>query len=260
MLIATIGEVLVLIPARGGSKSIPRKNLVPVMGKPLMVHTIEVAKKCKHVTRIVVTTEDSEIAEIAASCGADVPFLRPVELASDESLDIEFHLHAIKWLSLQENYHADMIVNLRPTTPARRSETIDHAIETFHVHPEADSLRSIRLASETPFKMWLINEQGFMTPVVNMTGTRESFNCPRQKLPLVYWQDGYVDITKEETLLKKNSTTGDLVLPFIIEEETIDIDYEDEIEKAEKQMKAKLSKNIRLTPITNQLRNGRNPS
>ena len=67
-------------------------------------------------------------------------------------------------------------------------------------------------SSETPFKMWFINEQGFMTPVVTMTGTRESFNCPRQKLPLVYWQDGYVDITKEETLLKKNSTTGDLDL------------------------------------------------
>ena len=145
MLTSTVGEVLALIPARGGSKSIPRKNLVPVMGKPLLVHTIEAAKKCSHVSRIVVTTDDPEIAKIAASCGADVPFLRPVELAGDESLDIEFHLHAIKWLLLHENYHADMILNLRPTTPARRSETIDHAIETFHAHPEVDSLRSVRL-------------------------------------------------------------------------------------------------------------------
>lgn len=260
MLTSTIGEVLVLIPARGGSKSIPRKNVLPLMGKPLLAHTIEAAKKCRHVSRIVVTTDDSEIAEIAASYGADVPFLRPAELAGDDSLDIEFHLHAIKWLSLHENYHADMIINLRPTTPARRPKTIDSAVETFHAHPEADSLRSVRLASETPFKMWFINEQGFMTPVVTMTGTRESFNFPRQKLPLVYWQDGYVDITRESTLLKKNSTTGDLILPFLTMEGTIDIDYEDEIENAEKQMKARSVKNTRPSANAGRLRKVRHPS
>jgi CMP-N,N'-diacetyllegionaminic acid synthase len=234
-----VGEVMVLIPARGGSKSIPRKNIVPVLGKPLIVHTIEHAKACHHVSRIVISTDDAEIADIARSCGGEVPFLRPRDLAADESLDVEYHLHAIKWLSTNENYQADMIVNLRPTSPARCPETIDHAIEMFWAHPEADSLRSVRVAAETPFKMWFINERGFMTPVVTMTGVRESYNLPRQKLPLVYWQDGYVDITRPRTLLEKHSTTGDLILPFLIEEGTVDIDYLEEIKEAEMQLTGK---------------------
>lgn len=261
MLPSSVGEVLALIPARGGSKSIPRKNVVHVMGKPLIAHTIEAAKKSRRVSRIVVTTEDSEIAEIAKSYGAEVPFLRPVELAGDDSLDIEFHLHAIQWLAKHENYHADMIVNLRPTTPTRRWETIDRAIETFHAHPEADSLRSVQLASETPFKMWFVNEQGFMSPVfISAIGIREPFNYPRQKLPLVYWQNGYIDITKEGTLLKKNSTTGDLVLPFIVQEDTIDIDYEDEIEKVENKMKGGSANSIRPAPKPSGVEKVRFPS
>lgn len=235
------GEVLALIPARGGSKSVPRKNIIPLLGKPMIAWAIEHALASRHISRTIVTTDDEEIAAIARSYGAEVPFLRPQELAEDMSPDLDFYRHALEWLQTQENYVPHMVVNLRPTPPSRLPAVIDRAIEVFAANPEADSLRSVHLASETPFKMWLIDAKGFMKPVAALPGVPEPYNQPRQTLPLVYWQDGYIDITRPSVVMEKNSTTGDLILPFIIKEPSVDIDYPEALAFAEAQLRRRSS-------------------
>lgn len=229
-------EVLAIIPARGGSKSVPRKNVLTVGGKPLIGWTIEHALESSLISRVIVSTDDDEIASVAKEYGAEVPFMRPKELALDNSLDIEFHQHALEWLNLNENYRPEAVANLRPTSPGRNPKTIDAAIKRFFEHPNADSLRSVHLAEQSPFKMWHIGSDGFMTPVVCFEDVTEAFNLPRQSLPLVYWQDGYIDIARFETITKKKSTVGSTVLPFLIDNPIKDIDYFDEIDEVEQQL------------------------
>lgn len=233
------GEVLVLIPARGGSKSVPRKNIIPLLGKPMIAWAIEHALASQFVTRVIVSTDDEEIANVARMFGAEAPFLRPPEISGDLSLDIEFHQHALLWLSANENYVPEMVVCLRPTPPSRLPATIDRAIELFAENPEAHSLRSVHLASQTPFKMWTIDAGRYMKHVAPLPEVREPYNQPRQKLPLVYWQDGYIDITRPQVILEMNSTTGEKILPFIIDEPAVDIDYPDELEAAEAQLRVR---------------------
>ena len=229
-----VGEVLALIPARGGSKSVPGKNLRSLLGKPLLAYSIEHALQCRLIDRVIVTTDSPEIAEVARAHGAEAPFLRPAEISTDHSLDVEFHHHALEWLQAHEGYRPRFVVNLRPTHPVRRTETIARAIETFAAAEDADSLRSVRAADESPFKMWRIDEQGYAVPVARLEKFGEPYNMPRQLLPVVFWQDCYVDITRPEVVLEQKSTTGRLILPFLIEEECVDIDYEDELVLAER--------------------------
>lgn len=228
-----IGEVLALIPARAGSKSVPGKNLRTILGRPLLAYSIDHALQCNHVDRVIVTTDSREIMDVALACGAEVPFLRPAEIAGDHSLDIEYFQHALAWLREREGYNPDYVVNLRPTHPVRRPETIDRAIEVFAGAPEADSLRSVRLSEFSPYKMWRIGNDGYAEQVAFMEGMREPYNMPRQQLPLVYWQDGYVDVTRPSVVFGQNSTTGRKILPFVIEEECVDIDYEEAFPAAE---------------------------
>ena len=228
------GGVLALIPARSGSKSVPGKNLRDLLGKPLLAYSIEHASQCRLIDRVIVTTDSREIASVARTFGAETPFLRPADIASDHSLDVEFHLHALQWLQEHEGYRPRFVVNLRPTHPVRRPETIDRAIETFAAAADADSLRSVKLAALSPYKMWRLDEQGYALPVATLEEIPEPFNMPRQSLPLVYWQDCYVDITRPEVVFEQRSTSGRRILPFLIEEECVDIDYEDEILSAER--------------------------
>ena len=251
------GEVLALIPARGGSKSVPRKNIISLLGKPMIAWAIEHALACEHITRVIVTTDDEEIAAVARSYGAQVPFMRPAELAQDLSVDIEFHRHAVEWLKEHENYVPDMVINLRPTPPSRNSAVIDKAIETFAAHPEVDALRSIHLAQQSPFKMWTIEEQGYMRPVATLPGVAEPYNQPRQILPLVYWQDGYIDITRPKVILEQSSTTGRVILPFIIEDPAADVDYPDELGQAEAQLR---ERQLPMPPIIATPSTTRHPS
>jgi CMP-N,N'-diacetyllegionaminic acid synthase len=245
------GDILALIPARGGSKSVPRKNIMKLHGKPMIAWAIEHALASNHISRVIVTTDDEEIATIARSYGAEVPFLRPAEISGDFALDVEFHRHALQWLRDNERYVPNMVVNLRPTPPSRNPLIIDRAIETFAVHGEADSLRSVHLASETPFKMWVMNNEGHLNPVAHLPQMHEPYNQPRQNLPLVYWQDGYIDITRPRVIFEKNSTTGDIILPFLIEEPAVDVDYPDELDRAEAQLRTHTNSpvSIKLTDL-----------
>jgi len=231
---SSLGEVLALIPARSGSKSVPGKNVRQLLGKPLLAYSIEHALRCRLITRVIVTTDSREIAEVACAYGAEAPFLRPAEISADDSRDVEFHYHALQWLREHEGYSPHLVVNLRPTHPIRRPETIARAIEAFSAAYEADSLRSVRPAVESPFKMWRIDAQGLAVPVAALEGVSEPYNMPRQALPMVFWQDCYVDITRPDVIFEQGSTSGRRILPFLIEEECLDIDYEDELVAAER--------------------------
>jgi len=120
-------NVLAVIPARGGSKSIPGKNIISIHGKPLIAHTIAQALGSTQINRVLVSTDDSEIARVSCEYGAEVPFTRPADLAGDLSPDIDTFVHALEWLDQNEDYRPDLIVHLRATGPVRRIELIDRA-------------------------------------------------------------------------------------------------------------------------------------
>src|SRR4030095_4738999 len=224
-------EVLALIPARGGSKSIPLKNLLMVAGKPLIAHTIEQALNSRKITRTIVSTDHEEIAAVAREFGAEVPFMRPTEFALDWSPDIDVFRHAVEWLRDHQGYEPEVIVHLRPTGPVRRVELIDQAIETMLSASAVDSLRSVNRAVQTPYKMWSV-DQGILRPLLQLEGTTEPYNLPRQQLPQVYWQNGYVDIVRPRTVLR-GLMSGGSILPFIVDEPMLEIDYEDDVAKVE---------------------------
>jgi CMP-N,N'-diacetyllegionaminic acid synthase len=217
-------EILTLVPARGGSKSIPRKNLIPVGGKPLIAYSIEQARASRLVSRTVVSTDDPEIAAVARTYGGEVPFMRPVEYAEDMSPDIDVFRHALNWLADHEGYRPDLVVHLRPTGPVRRVEVIDQAIALMLEHPEADALRSVSIPVQTPYKMWRI-EGGYLRPLLTLNDVTEPYSMPRQRLPEVWWQNGYVDIVRPHTILELGLMCGDKMLPFVMDEPMLEVDY-----------------------------------
>ncbi len=225
-------QILALIPARGGSKSIPRKNIILLAGKPLVAYTIGQARASRYITRTIVSTDDAEIAEIARAAGAEVPFLRPSEFAQDLSPDLDVFRHALQWLEANEQYTPALVVHLRPTGPARRVELVDRAIELMLAQPAADALRSVSLAEQTPYKMWRI-ENDFLQPLLPVPGIAEPYSMPRQMLPPVYWQNGYVDVVRPRTILELDSMCGKTILPFIVDEPILEIDYPENLPQVE---------------------------
>jgi N-acylneuraminate cytidylyltransferase len=227
------GEVLALIPARGGSKGIPRKNIIAIGGKPLIAWSIQQALESTRITRVVVSTDDDEIACVAREYGAEVPFIRPEEYANDFSPDIDVFRHALSFLCGQDSYLPKLVVHLRPTGPARRVSDIDVAIDLLHRHPSADSVRSVSLAHQSPYKMWAVQEDGTMEPLLRLGGMTDCQSQPRQLLPAVYWQNGYVDVLRPRAVFEKNSMWGDTVLPFVVKTRLFDLDYPEDIGPAE---------------------------
>jgi len=230
------GEVLALIPARGGSKSIPRKNIRPFASHPLIAYSIAAGLAAKTVARVIVSTDDEEIAAIARQYGAETPFLRPAEFALDDTPDLPVFQHALKWLEEHEGYRPQIVVQLRPTSPFRRVRHIDEAVRLLLARPEADAVRTVCAPFQNPFKMWRIGADGFMHPIgIEFGVLGEPYNLPRQTLPEVYWQTGYVDAARAETILHKNSMTGERILPLVIDPaEWIDIDSPDDWRRAER--------------------------
>ena len=226
------GEILALIPARGGSKGIPRKNLLVLAGKPLVAYSIEQALASRYITRTIVSTDDAEIADVARRYGADVPFVRPSELAQDLSPDLDVFRHALAWLRDRERYHCDLVVHLRPTAPVRRLALIDSAIETMLRQDDADSLRAVSRSEQTPYKMWRMVD-GRLEPLVPMAGVAEPHSLPRQELPELYWQNGYVDIVRPHVVLDLGMMAGHRIAPFIVDEPVPELDYPDDVPRLE---------------------------
>jgi CMP-N,N'-diacetyllegionaminic acid synthase len=234
-------EILAIIPARGGSKSIPRKNLIPVGGKPLIAYSIEQARMSRLVTRAIVSTDDAEIADVARAHGGEVPFLRPAQYAQDMSPDIDVFRHALQWLADHERYRPELVVHLRPTGPVRRVELIDQAITLMLEHTEADSLRSVSAPIQTPYKMWR-SEAGYLRPLLTVESVAEPYCMPRQSLPEVWWQNGYVDIIRPRIILELGLMCGHTVLPFVVDEPILEIDYAESLPLVEEAL-ARLKSN-----------------
>ena len=219
-------HILALIPARGGSKGIPRKNIKPFAGYPLIAWSIAAGLQAHTVNRIIVSTDDQEIAAVAREFGAETPFMRPPELAQDRTTDLPVFEHALKWLEEIEGYKPDIIVQLRPTSPIRPKDCVDGAVKVLIENADADCVRGVVPAGQNPFKMWRFN--GYdkpLKPLLEVEGIAEPYNAPRQVLPPVYWQTGHVDAIRTSTITRKHSLTGNTIYPLVIDPRyTVDID------------------------------------
>ena len=215
-------SVVAIIPARGGSKGIPRKNIVEFLGRPLIAWSIDAALDSASVDRVIVSTDDEEIAAVARQHGAEVPFLRPAELAGDLVLDLPVFQHALGFLRDRGDL-PDLVVQLRPTSPIRPHGLVDQAVGMLLADAEADSVRAVCEPSNNPFKMWRI-EDGVMVPLVD-SGVPEQYNQPRQVLPTVYWQIGVIDVIRSRVILDDGSMSGSKILPLVVDNElAADID------------------------------------
>ena len=222
-------NILAVIPARSGSKSVPHKNIRDIAGKPMLAYSIEHAKASKYINRVIVSTDSEEYAAIAREYGAETPFIRPAEYATDTALDYDVFYHALTFLKESENYKPELVVQLRPTYPIRRVEDIDGMIEKMLADKEADSIRSIAPAKEIPYKMWLRGENDTIVPFHREIP--ECYNMPRQQLPKVYYQNACIDIFRPRCIYEYQSMTGRRILGYEMDK-NYDIDTEEEFQKA----------------------------
>jgi CMP-N-acetylneuraminic acid synthetase len=218
-------RVLAVVPARGGSKGIPRKNLQLLAGKPLVAHAVAAGLAARLVSRVLCSTDDPEIADPARAAGAEVPFLRPAELAQDSSEDWPVFMHVLDWLAREQAWTPDIIVNLRPTSPLRQPDHVDDAIRLL-LETGADSVKAVCLARQHPHKMWLRQLDGGLEPFLKTPfRLARGADVPRAELEDVYWQNGVVDVTRREVILEQRTLIGRRVAGLVTSTaDSIDID------------------------------------
>jgi CMP-N,N'-diacetyllegionaminic acid synthase len=201
-----VGGVVALIPARGGSKRIPGKNIRDLGGHPLLAYSIAAAQESGVCDRIMCTTDSEDIAGLARAYGAEVPSLRPAELASDGAHDISFVRHAIdNWLVPSDEF----IVLLRPPNPLRRGPSISGALSSLIAAPWADSVRALRPVSEHPGKMWRVDDKGEASTYLEQGG---SYNGPTQELERLFVQSSALEIVRVSAVIEHGSISGDRVM------------------------------------------------
>ncbi len=216
-------EILAVVPARGGSKGLAQKNVRPLAGKPLIAYTIEAALGSRYGLRVVVSTDDEKTASVAQEAGAQVPFMRPPVLAEDATPMFPVVKHAVQWLAQHESYEPDLIVLLQPTSPLRRAEHIDEAIELV-LSSGADSAVSLCETEHSPYWMQVVDSKGMVKPF--MDARKE--HTRRQNLPTVYRLNGAVLVTRR-TVLNQGRLLGDNTRAFIMDRE-VSVDIDDEID------------------------------
>lgn len=228
-------KILALILARGGSSRIYKKNIALLDGKPLIQYTIDAAKKSKRKLKIVVSTDDADIAGISRKLGAEAPFLRPPDISTDDSTEYEAIAHAISWLETHKNYRPDIIVKLFPTSPFRTAASIDACVDKLIKHKNIDSVRAVRLCKEHPCKMWTVN---FNRLQKVMDCGAEAHVMAYHQLPTVYVNAASIDAIWARTILKKHSVTGTSIVPHVMsEEEAFDINTPLDLKLAELMMR-----------------------
>ena len=210
---------IALIMARGGSKSIPLKNIVRVHGHPLIAWSIAACKLSKKIDEVIVSTDSRRIAKIAQKYGALIPFLRPKKYSSDHSTDLDVFKHFVSWYSNNRRNDLKMIIHIRPTTPFRDPKIIDKAIMLFEKKFNSlTSLRSVYEISETSWKHFEKTNKGLLKSLIDIVKNKEKnselSNLPRQKLPKTFFGQGYVDIVKP-SIIKKNMTYGNKSYGFL---------------------------------------------
>jgi N-acylneuraminate cytidylyltransferase/CMP-N,N'-diacetyllegionaminic acid synthase len=218
-------KVLAIVPARGGSKEVPKKNIRMLAGKPLIAYTIQEAKKSRYIDRVIVSTDGGEIAEVSKRYGAEVPFLRPKELAKDTSSSLSVILHALEYMEKEEGYFSDIIVFLPPTTPFRKVEHIDEGVEKIK---EADAVVGVCKVREHPYFVFSKNK-GFLVPYIKI----KDRPLRRQDLPELYVINSSLSIAKREyynTVKEQDPVApifkGRVKGVFMDEMSSIDIDSE----------------------------------
>ena len=228
-------KMTALIPARGGSKGILKKNIKLLMGHPLIAYSIAACKRCSLIDQIVVSTDDPEIAKIAEQYGATIPFLRPEKYALDTSTDNQVLNHFF-----EQSGELD-IAFIRPTTPLRDPDSMSRCIEVFyHNYNTCSSVRSMHELPESPYKMYRLDEEGYCTGFFeNFNGEKNYSNLPRQVFPKAYHPNGYIDIVKRGEVIT-NNTFGEKVFPFITEF-CIEVDTQDQFEALEINLERKSS-------------------
>ena len=229
-----MGQVIAIIPARSGSKSVQDKNIRLMNGKPLIAYSIEQALASPEIDRVIVSTDSPVYKAIAEEYGAEVPFLRPAKYAQDDTLDLDVFRHALHWLKENENYDVGTCVHLRPTHPIREVSDIDTMITILADNPNFDSVRSVSPAKQTPYKMWRFAtpDSRKMDPILG-GDMPEAYNAPRQSLPQIYMQNACIDVVRSKTILEKNSMSGDYIAGYRMKYD-FDIDTEEDFLIAER--------------------------
>lgn len=224
-------SITAIIPARSGSKRIPKKNIKIYSGYPLIYWSIQIAKKSKYINEIILSTDDQDIAYIGEKYGAKVLYLRPNNISGDLSTDYEF----IKYHINNVVDPPDLLVQLRPTYPNRKLEILDDCIKTFIDNfTYYDSLRTVCELDKPVFKMYYI-KNNMLIPFFNTwNNILEPYNQPSQIFPKTYWHNGYIDIIKVSSFIRLNSITGNNIYPYIMNKNEIDdIDTIEEWNKSE---------------------------
>ena len=209
-----MSEIISIIPARGGSKGVPGKNVKKLDGIPLLAFSIKTSLESKIISRTIVSTDCEKTAKIAKKYGAEVPFLRPKVIAGDKSTDLEFFLHAIEWFNTNETKVPDYFVHLRPTTPLRDAKIVDQAIEMFLKSADSTALRSVHEMPESAYKSFEIEDNKLKTLGTN-SFELDGANNARQGFPSTYYANGYVDIIRSKYVIENRRIHGDKVMPFI---------------------------------------------
>lgn len=214
--------VLGIVPARGGSKGIPRKNIKELAGKPLLAYTAEAALESRRIDRLILTTEDPEIASVGEECGLEVPFLRPAALAEDDTPALPVIQHAVEWLRSDEGFSPDYIVLLQPTSPLRTARHIDEALDQL-IHSAADSIVSVVQVPHcfNPYSVMQLRNRH----LYSYLPYGETDNL-RQKKPIFYARNGAaIYAFTFRCLMELKSIFGNAVLPYFMrKEDSIDLD------------------------------------
>jgi CMP-N-acetylneuraminic acid synthetase len=218
-------SVVALIPARGGSKRVPGKNVRTLGGHPMIAYTIAAAVDSRVFDAIIVSTDSEEVAGIARQYGADVPFLRPAAFATDTSPDIEWLEHTLEELRARGRTW-DCFSLLRPTSPFRTAETIRRAWTRFTAQQGVDSLRAVEKCAQHPGKMWIVRGDR-MFPLLPFASARPGANgdqadqpwhsTPYQALPPVYVQNASLEIAWTRVVRERRTIAGDVLVPFLTE-------------------------------------------
>jgi len=209
-----------IITARGGSKSIPHKNIAFLRGKPLIAWTIEAALKSRKLERTIVSTDNKEIAEVSEKYGSEIPFFRPAHLALDNSPHIDVVIHAIEWLRVNENYKPEYIMLLQPTSPFRTYYDIDSAVQ-IATKKNADSVISVCDAPSHPYKTRRLTETGILIDFIN----KPRGYLPRQVLPKAYHENGAIYLIKTDVLTQEKDWYTNKTYPYIMDySRSLDID------------------------------------
>ncbi len=212
--------IIALVPARSGSKGIKDKNILRIVDKTVLDYTVEAGLSAKMIDRVIVSTDSPLYKDIALSAGAEVPFLRPVELALDATPSIQVVIHALEWLEINESYRPDILVLLQPTTPLRSGYHIDEAINQM-LDSGADSVVSLVASQKCLYRLCELDENGKVKIFEHTNYIR------RQEVPMVYRENGAIYASYANRILNQGKLLGKSIVGYVMSErDSVDLDTE----------------------------------